>query len=111
MDISPLAVAAVGLTCATLTVLFILRMCRDADKTALLGVAAAFLLVIAADVILVNVLKSLWGRPRMRLIASDPRAYFIPWWRPDTSLRDTLTASPRESFGVFPPATPPTPPA
>ena len=40
MDISPLAVAAVGLTCATLTVLFILRMCRDADKTALLGVAA-----------------------------------------------------------------------
>ena len=93
MDISPLAVAAVGLTCATLTVLFILRMCRDADKTALLGVAAAFLLVIAADVILVNVLKSLWGRPRMRLIASDPRAYFIPWWRPDTSLRDTLTAS------------------
>ena len=39
----------------------------------------------------------------MRLIASDPRAYFIPWWRPDTSLRDTLTASgvAAESFGVF----------
>lgn len=104
MEISPSVAAAVGLICTTLTVLIILRLGHDAGRSTLLGVAAAFLLVILADAALINIIKSLWGRPRMRLIASDPRAYFLPWWQPDTSLRDILTAAgvPAGEFRSFP---------
>lgn len=45
--------------------------------------------------LLINLIKIPWGRPRMRLIASDSRAFFLPWWQPGTALWDQLTA-----FGV-----------
>ena len=41
------------------------------------GVAAVFLLVIFADILVVNLIKIPWGRARMRLVAVDDRAYFM----------------------------------
>lgn len=66
------------------------RLCRDTDRETILRTAAVILTVIAFNYLLVNILKVLWGRPRMRLVASDSRAGFVPWWRPDRKLRDTL---------------------
>lgn len=86
------------------TVFGILWLCRGVDKRMVLRVAAAFLLVVLADVLIVNVIKIPWGRPRMRLIAADARASFQPWWKPGTALRNTLTAAgiAAEEFKSFP---------
>lgn len=68
------------------------------------GVAAVFLLVIFADILVVNLIKIPWGRARMRLVAVDDRAYFMPWWQPGKALRDTLVAAgvAAEEFKSFP---------
>ena len=41
----------------------------------------------------VNLIKIPWGRARMRLVAVDDRAYFMPWLQPGRSLRDMLVAA------------------
>lgn len=101
----PIGLAAlIGIGCTGLTVCGVLFLCRNADRRTVLRVAAAFLLVIFADILVVNLIKIPWGRARMRLVASDARAYFMPWWRPGTELRDALTAVgvPGEEFKSFP---------
>lgn len=102
--IPPWAAAAIGAGSVTLTVFGTLRLCRGADKRMILRVAAAFLLVVLADLLIINLIKIPWGRPRMRLIAADARAQFQPWWKPGTALRNTLTAAgvAAEEFKSFP---------
>lgn len=104
LDIPVWLAILIGAGCAGLTVWGVLFLCRDADRGIVLRVAAAFLLVIFADILVVNLIKIPWGRARMRLVASDTRAYFMPWWRPGTDLRDALTAVgvPGEEFKSFP---------
>lgn len=40
----------------------------------------------------------------MRLVADDPRAYFMPWWQTGSQLKDTLVAAgvAAEEFKSFP---------
>lgn len=93
LDIPVWLAALIGVGCTGLTVWGVLLLCRDADRGIVLRVAAVFLLVIFADILVVNLVKIPWGRARMRLVASDARAYFMPWWQPGTELRDTLVAA------------------
>ena len=60
--------------------------------------------MVFADILVVNLIKIPWGRPRMRLVAVDERACFLPWWQPGTDLRDTLVAAgvAAEEFKSFP---------
>lgn len=104
LDISIGLSAVIGLACTALAVWGILRLCRDADRGTVLRVAAVFLLVVFADILVVNLIKIPWGRPRMRLVAVDERACFLPWWQPGTDLRDTLVAAgvAAEEFKSFP---------
>lgn len=104
LDIPVWLAVLIGVGCTGLTVWGMLILCRGADRKTVLRVAAAFLLVISADILVVNLIKIPWGRARMRLVASDARAYFMPWWQPGTELRDILTAAgvPKEEFKSFP---------
>ena len=104
LDISIGLSAVIGIACTALAVWGILRLCRDADRGTVLRVAAVFLLVVFADILVVNLIKIPWGRPRMRLVAVDERACFLPWWQPGTDLRDTLVAAgvAAEEFKSFP---------
>ena len=104
LDIPVWLAALTGVGCTGLTVWGILLLCRGADRNTVLRVAAVFLLVIFADILVVNLIKIPWGRARMRLVASDARAYFMPWWQPGTELRDTLVAAgiAAEEFKSFP---------
>ena len=104
LDIPVWLAALTGVGCTGLTVWGILLLCRGADRKTVLRVAAVFLLVICADILVVNLIKIPWGRARMRLVASDARAYFMPWWQPGTELRDTLVAAgiAAEEFKSFP---------
>lgn len=104
LDIPVWLAALIGVGCTGLTVWGVLLLCRGADRRIVLRVAAVFLLVIFADILVVNLVKIPWGRARMRLVASDARAYFMPWWQPGTELRDTLVAAgiAAEEFKSFP---------
>lgn len=104
LHISPGLSAAIGLACTALAAGGILRLCRDADRGTVLRVAAVFLLVVFADILVVNLIKIPWGRPRMRLVAVDERVCFLPWWQPGTDLRDALVAAgvAAEEFKSFP---------
>ena len=104
LPIGPAGSAAIGLACTLAAAAGTWRLCRGADRRQVLRLAGVFLLVIFGELILVNCVKLLWGRPRMRLIAADPRAYFLPWWSPSHALRDALTGAgvAAEEFKSFP---------
>lgn len=104
LDISTGLSVGIGLICTALTVWGVARLCRGADRNTVIRVAAVFLLVIFADILMVNLIKIPWGRARMRLVAVDDRAYFMPWWQPGKSLRDILVAAgvAAEEFKSFP---------
>ena len=93
LDIPVWLAVLIGMGCTGLTVWGVLLLCQDADRGIVLRMAGAFLLVIFADILVVNLIKIPWGRARMRLVASDARAYFMPWWQPGTELRDALAAA------------------
>lgn len=104
LDIPAVLSGGIGLICTALTVWGVARLCRGADRRTVIRVAAVFLLVIFADILVVNLIKIPWGRARMRLVAADDRAYFMPWWQPGKALRDTLVAAgvAAEEFKSFP---------
>lgn len=95
----PVSVVAVGLT-----VYGIFRLCEGADRDTVIKVAIIFVLFVFAEMIIVNVIKIPWGRARMRLVATDPRAHFMPWWQPGKELKNTLVAAgvASEEFKSFP---------
>lgn len=93
LDIPVWLAALIGVGCTGLTVWGTLLLCRGADRGIVLRAAGTFLLVIFADILVVNLIKIPWGRPRMRLVAGDARACFMPWWQPGTELRDALVAA------------------
>jgi len=94
----------IGLTCTGLTVWGTLHLCNGADRSAAIRVAVTVLLVIFTDIILVNIIKIPWGRARMRLVAVDERAYFMPWWQMGSGLKETLVTAgvAAEEFKSFP---------
>ena len=104
LEIPTLLSVGIGLICTGLTVWGFLRLCRGGDRRVVIRVAAVFLLVIFADILVVNLIKIPWGRARMRLVAVDERAYFMPWWIAGSELKDTLTATgvAAEEFKSFP---------
>lgn len=104
LDIPAWLAALIGVGCTGLTVWGTLLLCRGADRGIVLRAAGTFLLVIFADILVVNLIKIPWGRPRMRLVAGDARACFMPWWQPGTELRDALVAAgvAAEEFKSFP---------
>ena len=94
----------IGLLCSCAAGVLMVRLGRHARRDAVLRTAAALFFAILAEMLLINLIKIPWGRPLMRLIASDSRAFFLPWWQPGTALRDQLTALgvAAEEFKSFP---------
>ena len=74
LDISTALSAGSGLICTALTVWGVARLCKEADRRTVIRVAAAFLLVILADILVVNLIKIPWGRARMRLVSAGVAA-------------------------------------
>lgn len=100
----PLVLAAAGLALSACTALMTLRLARGADRRVLIRVATAVFLAILCELVLVNLIKVPWGRARMRLVASDPRAHFMPWWQAGGELKRRLMAAgvAAEEFKSFP---------
>lgn len=97
-------VAVIGVACGIAVMALVFRLARNAGREELIRVGAALFFVIFAEIVLINIVKIPWGRARMRLVANDPRAYFMPWWQTGSSLKDTLVAAgvAGEEFKSFP---------
>lgn len=106
LPVSPALLAGVGLALSAGTILIVRRLARGADRAVITRVALAILLVILCELAVVNLIKIFWGRPRMRLVASHPEAYFFPWWRRGTALKGPLLAAgvAADEFKSFPSA-------
>lgn len=104
LDWPAAVIGAVGVLCTALVVICMVRLCKNARREEVIRVAAAICFTILAELVLINLIKVPWGRARMRLVARDSRAYFMPWWQPGTGLRDTLVAAgvAAEEFKSFP---------
>lgn len=104
--VSPALLAGVGLVLSAGTVLIVRRLARGTDRAVIIRVGVAILLVILCELLVVNLIKVCWGRPRMRLVVSHPEAYFFPWWRRGTALKEPLTAAGvgADEFKSFPSA-------
>lgn len=100
----PLALAAAGLALSAATIALTLRLARGADRRTMVRAAAAIFLVIFCELLVVNCIKVPWGRPRMHLVASNPDAFFVPWWQPGSELKAALlpTGVAAEEFKSFP---------
>ena len=104
LPISPAILALLGLVLSAGTVIVAARLARGADRQTVLLVAAALFFAIFLELMAVNCIKIPWGRARMRLVANDPRAHFMPWWQAGGTLKATLTAAgvAAEEFKSFP---------
>lgn len=106
LPVSPVLLAGIGLVLSAGTVFIVRRLAKGADRTVMTRVALAILLVIVCELVVVNLIKVCWGRPRMRLVANHPEAYFFPWWQRGTALRESLLAAgvAADEFKSFPSA-------
>lgn len=106
LPVSPVVPAAAGLVLSAGTVLLTRRLAKGADRALITRVALAILLVILCELLVVNLIKVFWGRPRMRLVASHPEVRFFPWWRRGTALKKLLLAAgvAADEFKSFPSA-------
>lgn len=97
-------IAVIGLICCAAVIVCMVRLAKNASREAMIRVAATLFFVAFAEMLLINIVKIPWGRARMRLVANDPRAYFMPWWQTGSALKDTLGAAgvAAEEFKSFP---------
>lgn len=94
-----------GIVMTALTVFGTVYLCKNADRETIIKVACVIFLVIFAEMIIVNAVKVPWGRPRYRLVANRPGAYFMQWWDfGGGPLKVNLLAAgvPIEEFKSFP---------
>ena len=104
MPASPLLLAGVGLVLSAGTILITCRLAKGADRAMIIRVALAIVLVLLCELVVVNLIKVAWGRPRMRLVVSHPEAFFVPWWQLGNALKEPLMAAgvAADEFKSFP---------
>lgn len=66
--------------------------------------AVLFILVILSDIVIVNIIKNVQARPRMRLIMTDKSVCFLNWWESGRALKNSLVQAgvSAEEFRSFP---------
>ncbi|MDD7738867.1 MAG: phosphatase PAP2 family protein [Fusicatenibacter sp.] len=94
----------VGLLLVGGTDLLIWNMSEGAEHETIKKGILLFLLVPIIEILLINLIKIPWGRPRMRMIAVEEKAVFQPWWIMGSDMKEQLTALgvAAEEFKSFP---------
>lgn len=79
-------------------------LAKGADRRIVTQVAAVVFFSILLEMVLINCIKVPWGRARMRLVAENPQACFMPWWQIGGELKNTMIAAgtAAEEFKSFP---------
>ncbi len=104
IEIPIVALVVIGAALVAPTVLLFRTIGRRADHATAVRVGLAFFLVVIVEIIVVNVMKQIWQRPRMRLLEEDPSVAFQPWWQigSDDFARLTAEGVSWDEFASFP---------
>lgn len=92
-DATSAVVIGVGIGISAATIAIIWHASGGAERRVAIRVAVVLALVPAIELVLVNAIKLLWERPRMRMLDSTPHADFMPWWMPGYDERASLIAT------------------
>lgn len=102
----PLWVAAlVTVFMAALCAVLLLLLTEGCQTKTLLRFICVLAFVSIVTMLLINIIKVPWGRPRMRLLVSTGNeSYFQPWWKLGGSLKSRLVAEgiSSDEFRSFP---------
>lgn len=84
--------------------ILILKLTKDSDKKDLKKFIILLLVVMFGQIILINMVKIPWSRPRMRMISEQSEALFQPWWQIGCNYKEQLINSgvAAEEFKSFP---------
>ena len=80
----------VGVLLSGVTFFLAYRLSRGADRASMIRVATVFILAILVEMVIINVIKVPWARPRMRLIAIYPEVTFTPWWAAGSAIKGAI---------------------
>lgn len=83
---------------------FVLRFVKGKERKEIVRFIQFTMFVIIGQLLFINIIKSAWGRPRMRMIASTKEASFQPWYIMGSEMKDKLMALgiAAEEFKSFP---------
>lgn len=84
--------------------ILILKLTKDSDKKDLKKFIILLLVVMFGQIILINMVKIPWSRPRMRMISEQSETLFQPWWQIGCNYKEQLINSgvAAEEFKSFP---------
>ena len=99
-----LVVVLIGVVIVAATSWGVVVLAHGASRRLAIRVALALFIVVLTELILINIIKIGWERPRMRFISETDAVGFSPWWSPGTPERDALVAGgvEAEEFKSFP---------
>lgn len=100
----PIAIyVLIAITAAAGVVWVVTRIGANASWQAMVLLGAALFAVVAAEIVIAQVVKDLWQRPRMRMLVATG-ADFSPWWSPGYAQKDALMAEgiEKSEFASFP---------
>lgn len=105
MDGMPMALSLIIAASLVLIVdVIFLKLTRDTNRDQLKKFIILILGVMLIEIILINIIKVPWARPRMRMIATNGEASFQPWWIIGSNIKENLMALgvAAEEFKSFP---------
>ena len=104
LSISNTIVYIIGAICSITAFIVTKKITSHTDPDTANRIGLILFSVIFSELIIVNIVKIPWGRARMRLVAEDSRAYFMPWWQLGDSLKNELVplGVAAEEFKSFP---------
>lgn len=84
--------------------ILVVKMSEGTDRAILKKVILLFAVTPLLEMIIINIIKVPWGRPRMRMIAIESAAVFQPWWVVGSDVKENLMALgvAAEEFKSFP---------
>ena len=104
LDLTPAVLVVIGLATCAAAGCFAVWAAKGADRAATVRVALLLFAVVLAEMILVNVVKVVWDRPRMRFLAEHGPVAFQSWFVVGNDAREALIAAGTdgEEFKSFP---------
>lgn len=103
-EVSPIVIALVGVALIALVSTLTWQASREADIAVVRKLALVLFLVVFLELVVVNLIKIVWERPRMRLMEEYPAIDFSPWWSIGSTHKETLVLSgvSSDEFKSFP---------
>lgn len=96
--------ALIAIVIMVLVNMGILKLTQNSPREQLKKLILVLLGTMFVEMIVINIIKIPWARPRMRMISVQPDAAFQPWWVIGSNMKDQLMALgvAAEEFKSFP---------